>query len=69
MVLETKVMKVYVDYMFPKYFLSQTLVSQMPSTEYHMKKIYAWTREYRFGDYSRVSIPSEALMLQALKDL
>ena len=39
------------------------LISQMPIAEYHMKRIYTWAREYRFGDYNRGSIPLEELMV------
>lgn len=64
LVLETKVMKVYVNqYICPIYCSFPNLISQMPAIEYHTKKIFEWAREYKFGDFSRVNIPSEELMV------
>lgn len=41
----------------------------MAAIEYLMKKIYAWAREYKFGDYSTVSIPSEELMVPSISPI
>lgn len=69
MVLETKVIKVFVDqYLFPMYCSFPNLISQMLAMEYHMNKIYSQAREYKFEDYFRLSIPSEALAIPSLED-
>lgn len=67
MVVEIKVMKVYVDQcMFRMYCPFPIL--QMPATEYHMKKIYSGARKNRFWDYSQLITPSEVLIIPSLED-
>ena len=57
-------MTVYADqYMYPLYCSFPGLISQMPATEYHMKRVCAWVREYRYGDYTGGSIPFDDLMV------
>ena len=49
--------------MYPLYCSFLGRIPQIPATEYHMKRICAWVREYCFGDYTRGSIPSDKLMV------
>lgn len=68
LILEIKVMKVYEDqFMYLLYCTVINLVSQMLATEYHMKRIYPWVREYRFRDYIKGSIPLEELMIPPIE--